>query len=336
MKSATHLCPLCNKEGTAFVEIPGYRERSQYKCYACSSCGSSFVPPGDESSVYDSIYKNARALPGYSRYAYYADVIKRKRYPLRFLADSEECFYAVNLALQMYPGNSPRILEVGSGLGYLTYALWKEGYDCVGCDISAEAVQRAKDRFHCQYLHLDIERNRLEEKYDLIILTEVIEHLAEPLRMIGALQQCLRKRGQIVLTTPRKPQINSLSYWDTELPPVHWTWITANGVNKLANRAGAQAALLDTTGFYYGRRRPEAGTSYGGSSICPRTPILASDGTPLQFATKRNQLRDRIDHFLDNTNLKRAVRTAYAAFQRPMTDPETTSILAATLSWENR
>jgi len=90
-------------------------------------------------------------VPGYERYAQYAEAVLKEPDPLGYLANCEDVYWAVEQYLQqkICMSNNPkyRILEVGSGLGYLTYAIARRGYDVIGLDVSAEAVRRAIERY---------------------------------------------------------------------------------------------------------------------------------------------------------------------------------------------
>jgi 2-polyprenyl-3-methyl-5-hydroxy-6-metoxy-1,4-benzoquinol methylase len=62
------------------------------------------------------------------------------------LLDSGEIFDRVNEAIKRHgpDDQTPRILEVGSGPGYIRLELARQGYDVTGIDVSSKAVETAQ------------------------------------------------------------------------------------------------------------------------------------------------------------------------------------------------
>ncbi len=101
------------------------------------------------------------------------------------------------------PINGKSILDIGCASGYFGRQLKLKNNRVIGIDISLPAIKKAKkvlDRAYC----LDVEASPLpfKEKFDLIILTEVLEHLFQPEQTIKRLLRFLKPRGQIVISTP--------------------------------------------------------------------------------------------------------------------------------------
>src|SRR6185437_4117475 len=151
-------CIICKKDAEIKLEnFNGYREGENFDIYYCSSCNTSFVwPQKVDTQIYDSIYSQADFVPGYNRYALYAKEIKYVKNALKYLAGKEAMYFAVKKILMQNIGKSENILEVGSGLGYLTYAIRQEGYSATGLDISTDAVNKARASFGNNYICEDV------------------------------------------------------------------------------------------------------------------------------------------------------------------------------------
>ena len=243
-------CLLCGAELTlACGRHDGYVAGTSYAIHLCSGCGTSVVAPlkaGGE--VYDFIYRNSERVPGYSRYHAYAAVIKAKEDPLAFLAEAEEMYFGVRTAMAGKIGTPARILEVGSGLGYTTYALSRAGFDVCGIDLSQAAVERATANFGPLYRCVSLEHLAESEgcRYDVIVATEVIEHVEDPMQFVREIAALLKPDGFVVLTTPRKYR-NCDAVWDTDLPPVHLWWLTVEGMQAVAAQTGFSCHFVDTS-----------------------------------------------------------------------------------------
>jgi 2-polyprenyl-3-methyl-5-hydroxy-6-metoxy-1,4-benzoquinol methylase len=237
-----------------------------------------------DEGVYETIYNNASNIRGYTRYALMAKQVTQKSDPLGFLSRSEDVYWFIFDYLEKNGvPKSAKILEVGSGLGYLTYAIHKRGYEnIVGLDISTEAVRRATNSYGDYYRAADlIEYSKItRERFDLIIMTEVIEHLADPLSMLRAMRSLLRDDGTILLSTPNKSDHPAAAYWKTDNPPVHLWWFSESSMRQMAIREKLEVSFWDFSEFraarVFGIRRPDP---------CKIVPIMPAyiddDGTIL-------------------------------------------------------
>jgi SAM-dependent methyltransferase len=143
-----------------------------------------------------------------------------------------------------------RILEVGSGLGYLTYSLVKAGYDAKGLDISESAVKQASGRFGNYYLCGDVRQLAISDqgKYDYVISTEVIEHIDDPSGFMGAILSLLKPGGKAIITTPGKSAYPDDIIWASDLPPVHLWWFSEESIKYIASQLNASVKFIDKYG----------------------------------------------------------------------------------------
>jgi 2-polyprenyl-3-methyl-5-hydroxy-6-metoxy-1,4-benzoquinol methylase len=245
--------------------MTGYIEDTQFDIYECNNCLVSFVDPlASDDKIYRYIYEQANRVPGYERYYRYMQLVKKAARPFALLCAAESCYWAINEALQLHFTNKNiNILEIGSGLGYLTYSLNKAGYSTVGVDISAEAVSNATKVFGSYYELGDIfiiSREK-REMFDCVIMTEIIEHVADPLAFIECALSMLKKGGKLIFTTPNKSFEAEGTIWATDAPPVHLWWFSENCITTVANKLGKKIEYIDFTEFnkkfYEGRHTVE-------------------------------------------------------------------------------
>ena len=101
---------------------------------------------------------------------------------------------------QLGAGN---ILDIGCGDGRLARAIRAKNLHAVihGCDLSTTALARSEglDR---QYA-VDLNYGGLpesDESFDLLLASEVVEHLIQPDRVLAEFSRVLRQEGQVVRT----------------------------------------------------------------------------------------------------------------------------------------
>ena len=117
---------------------------------------------------------------------------------------------------------SPRVLDVGCGTGFLLEQLAGRGFGGIGIDLSPESVEHANRRL------AEIgAADRLtavvgsayeppEGPFDLIALTDVLEHLEEPRRCLAALRAQLAPDGLLVISTPNRRSLPGARRWLAE------------------------------------------------------------------------------------------------------------------------
>jgi SAM-dependent methyltransferase len=253
-------CLLCGK-ATQLLEsnFPGYQEPEKFGIYYCASCNTSFsYPRVDTKHIYENIYRCADKLPGYDRYVKYRDTVKVHKKPLQFLSQSEETYWGVKRVLEQDAAakKSLRIIEIGCGLGYLTYSLVQDGYCAVGLDISQNAIDEASKNFGSYYICADISQYAEQHKgaYDIAILTEVIEHVENPISFLKSamllISNDVHGGGKIVLTTPNKTIYAKNIAWETDLPPVHFWWFSEDSMRYIAGKLNAEVQFVDFSDYY--------------------------------------------------------------------------------------
>lgn len=245
-------CTICGNSNISAIykDYPGYVKGYYFDIYTCSVCNTNFISSENiHLNIYETIYSYENLI-GYDRYKFYADKVKKVNNPLKLLADFESTYYSVFKCLKKETPNS--VLEVGCGLGYLTYALNKQGINTIGIDISSNAINFAKSNYGSGYFNLDITnfRNIINKKFDLIVATELIEHLREPVAFINECLGLLNENGKILLTTPNKDFSTQNAIWQTDLPPVHTVWLSSKSFQFIADKLGLDVAYVTFKDYY--------------------------------------------------------------------------------------
>lgn len=170
------------------------------------------------------------------------------------MANSEEAYWGIRESLTeiILDKKNSKILEIGCGLGYLTYALRSEKYDVQGLDISKEAIENARNMFGDYFICMDLFKlvQTKNEAFDLVILTEVIEHVERPIEFICAILKLLKNNGKLILTTPNRSLAPSDIIWDTEAPPVHHWWFSEDSMKYIANKLALDFRFITFERYY--------------------------------------------------------------------------------------
>ncbi|MFN8108991.1 MAG: methyltransferase domain-containing protein [Thermoleophilia bacterium] len=192
-------------------------------------------------------------------------------------------------------GAPPRALDVGCGTGFLLEQLAGRGYTGVGVDLSPESVAIAQKRL----VDLGVsDRLRAEVgsayeppegRFELITLTDVLEHLEDPRACLRALRERLVPGGLLVISTPNRHSLPGARRWVAERAP--WLGIKLNLApvdnwqswgDLEAHGASAGLAAVSRRGIFFrpgGRVGSQIGRIYRFDG--PRTAEAALSTTPV-------------------------------------------------------
>ena len=108
-----------------------------------------------------------------------------------------------------------KILDVGCGGGIICEPLARLGAKVTGIDfapnnIKAAKIHSKKNKLNINYIYKDIEKLKLDEKFDIILMFEVLEHLDNWKRTIKNIKKNLNKNGIVIISTINRNLISKL------------------------------------------------------------------------------------------------------------------------------
>jgi SAM-dependent methyltransferase len=230
--------------------------------------------------MYENIYEGAARIPGYNRYLHYAAGIRAQHDPLGWLAQQEDAYRVAQTWLESRESVGS-VLELGSGLGYLTFALRKSGYDAVGVDISEEAVSAARRRYSDPqgfYTVSEIEGST-SARFDVVIALEVVEHVDDPVSFVRAAMDYVQPGGALIMSTPNRDAFDASTIWESDAPPVHLTWFGSAAMAALAREVGADLEIVPL-------EKKIGGVLPMQGSNTVLAPLLSRDGLPTHIARR--------------------------------------------------
>jgi 2-polyprenyl-3-methyl-5-hydroxy-6-metoxy-1,4-benzoquinol methylase len=249
-------CQLCGQISVlTHNAFPGYQEGMIFQIYFCPNCQTSFsLPRVETNKIYEVIYNKGISVPGYDRYWEYFQKVKHLSHPLQYLTKTEVSYWGILEALKQVVKNkqTDKILEIGCGLGYLSHSLRTENYNVLGLDISQKAIDSANANFGNYYICQDIYdyAKTNVNSFEVVILTEVIEHIEAPINFLEAILKVLKPNGRIILTTPNKSFFPADIIWDTDLPPVHCWWFSEESIKYMAATLKLNTSFINFSKYY--------------------------------------------------------------------------------------
>jgi len=142
-----------------------------------------------------------------------------------------------------------RILDMGCGRGYLLDEAKHYFHNIYGVDYSKYAVSYARKVLKLHVKIGNIEKIQLQEKFDLIILNQVIEHVTNPNLLLKNCLLHLNKSGYIYITTPNIKSIFSKYFnekYQYYMPPEHCGYYDIDSIINILYRNNLKIIRIKT------------------------------------------------------------------------------------------
>jgi SAM-dependent methyltransferase len=155
-------------------------------------------------------------------------------------------------ALSHTRGGAVRILDVGGGTGDIAAKLVDAagpGASAVVVDIDADSIELARRRGLEGFLGR-FEDYETVERFDVILMLNLIEHVADPSAMLARAATLLAPGGVLWLQTPNFRSVDARLFgrwWAGLHCPRHWVIFSDSGLERALARSGLDAVELQRT-----------------------------------------------------------------------------------------
>ena len=133
-----------------------------------------------------------------------------------------------------------RVLDLGCGNGSLCRAIKDQGFDVCGFDPSKEGIELASSANpDIRFLNIGVYDQPPEEwlgAFDLVVSTEVVEHLYNPRALPAFAKKVLKPGGHALITTPYHGYLKNLALSVLDKWDAHHTVFWEHGHIKFFSR----------------------------------------------------------------------------------------------------
>lgn len=182
-----YICNICGNKNTH----PVFNRPDGLEVFECQNCGLAFIAPRPSEEAILQIYKNQDAD---------FETLKNKFYDQKKIGSTKSIVRRIS-KFRKIAGS--RVLDIGCGPGSLLYEFKKAGAKGTGLEIS-----KALAYFGRKELGLDIQEGTLENSnlslasFDIVICSNLIEHLPDPAGFFSRLPRVLIPAGILYISTP--------------------------------------------------------------------------------------------------------------------------------------
>lgn len=211
------VCPVCGAPGSTSWTVVVWRPISR-----CAACGLEWFERGSDSAAHVSQYLDDTS----SRSRYYEDG-----------AEGDRRTFDARLREIAAHGGRGRILDIGCSVGTFLEAAAARGWDAVGVEPNPAAADRARAR-GCQ-VHAGFFDRALADRlgvFDVVHLSDVIEHVFDPVAFLTLASAVAAPGGLVVVTTPDFDTVSSRLL--QRKPAEHVVHFRRRSLAEAARRAG--------------------------------------------------------------------------------------------------
>jgi len=258
--SVRAFCPLCScgKAKSAFPYETIWAEK-KYAYKKCSSCGTTYISPLPSGEELEKIY----SFESYHNVFYHEPAAEKYKKSVK--------------TLMQYAGERKTLLDFGCGAGFFLDEAQKSGFICSGTELDCQT--REKARAFCKADIFSFEEMReSDQKFDIIHMGDVLEHLGDPHKTTEALKAFLEPGGIFFFEGPLQNNPSVVYYFvlalknikrffkidkPAKIPPTHLILTNKNAMtNFFSKRLGLKIKYFRVyeTGWPYLSRRPKKPT----------------------------------------------------------------------------
>lgn len=104
------------------------------------------------------------------------------------------------------------VLDIGCGTGDYIEIFNNYGVNYLGVDLSSYAIDKLKIKYpEMSFICGDIFKVELDKKFDVIFLSEVLEHIIDEQKLLKKINNLLKTNGVLILSVPYDPKLWSYS-----------------------------------------------------------------------------------------------------------------------------
>jgi 2-polyprenyl-3-methyl-5-hydroxy-6-metoxy-1,4-benzoquinol methylase len=184
-------CPICRKNNIKIKKFDGIKDpydsvEGKFFFNKCLNCENLYIGnPLSKDKIEKAYSKNYGAYKKMSFDKIRNHLIEKK----------------VKRLLKNFPRKKVKVLEIGAGEGIYAKYFKKYGHESIATDIDEESMKRLSD-VGIKTKVGDFQSIKFKDKFDIIIMSHVIEHFYNPKKIVKKLKGLLTENGIVYLKTP--------------------------------------------------------------------------------------------------------------------------------------
>lgn len=237
---------------------------------SCPICGGDGVPYycANQAYVNDNRFSPAKLWMKCNKcsnlYAYNFPVVKNDKINGHYTKKNDAGILDIRVGLYNYSdifnkirnyNDGNKYLEIGIGNGEMLAVALEMGYDVSAVEICKEDCENISNALGVDVVWTDFSDYKTEEKYDVIIMGDVLEHVIAPITVLKKAYSMLTENGILWLSTPNynsaftRMKKFTDPMWNQKN---HFTYFSYDGLKPFLDEIGFNIRRYDVSNRYNG------------------------------------------------------------------------------------
>ena len=168
--------------------------------------------------------------------------------------------YTLPAIKSLLPSGKLNILDAGCGNGFIAGQLADMGHQVTAFDLSEDGIAIAKEKYpnvRFEVCSVYDELKGLIDQVDIVVSSEVIEHLYYPQHFLKNLHPIIREGGYLILTTPyhgyaKNLALSIIDKWDShhtvDWEGGHIKFFSQKTISSMLKESGYSSIVFNNAG----------------------------------------------------------------------------------------
>lgn len=222
-----HACPICEGADLRhYCRVPSLFNPGEFIRYErCAGCGV--------------VLRNPRLPAGYRLHRYEERVFpsEQKRLDPK---SQVHYWYMMQVINRLLPAGAPRrLLDFGCGAGGFLVEARAAGFDVMGLELSRDLAEHVRNTYGIA-VHQGLIGNRefTDEKFNVIVSSQVFEHLLDPRDTLQSLRSHLQTPGIVLIEVPNLCDVRERLRRGSTMDDSHLFYFNRRSLTRLLSDGG--------------------------------------------------------------------------------------------------
>ena len=210
-------------------------KKNNFNIVICNNCGFIYVNRVPSRSYLNNFYRNFD----------YHDI---KKAEIVIRRDAQRSLQKID----QFVTKPVKLLDVGCGRGFFLDEARKRGWEVSGIDYSNRVINYATNFLKLIAQRANIFTFKSKQKFDVVTLNQVIEHVSNPNKLIKQCYRLLKSTGIIYIATPNISSISAKiakENFDYIIPPEHLGFFNNKTLSLVLIQNGFRVLYCGTWGY---------------------------------------------------------------------------------------
>lgn len=227
-------CYICRGKTKVLYEFQKSKDILYY-LLVCQECSFLRIYPIPDQNIIDRLYKNL-SIPEskLENEVFSSSFLTSLKKNVLIKPQLKKLRQIVNRA------GKQKLLDIGCSSGWITDVSREAGFDATGLEANAHAAEYGRKKYGLDIIEGYIEDLETDLRFDAVTMFHVIEHIADPRKMLIKVKGLLNKNGKLLIVVPNSKSLGAGIFkknynWNI---PHHISFFNPDTIREILTQSG--------------------------------------------------------------------------------------------------